>query len=328
MAKILVTSLSYSKFSIKQEPGDILRWAGIEVDVNQKGQQYTETELLAMIEGYDGVIAGADPFTGEVIRKGKNLKIIAKNGVGIDNIDVKTATERRIYVTITRGAVMQTVADSTFGLMLALARNITLGDSRMRKGEWPRLIGTEIWNKRLGIIGLGRIGKCVVERAQGFHMQVYAYDPVPDEAFCEQHGVNLVDFETIFKECDVITLHAPLTESTRHMVNERTLALMKPNGLIVNAARGGLVDEQALYRALKDRKIGGAAIDCFSDEPPNKDFPLFELHNVVLTPHTAGYSEEALRKSGIMVAESVVAALRGEIPPNAVNEELIEPGTI
>jgi D-3-phosphoglycerate dehydrogenase len=327
MTRVLVTSLSFSKHSIRQEPGDILRSAGITVDVNQKGTRYTEDELQSMIETYDGVIAGSDPFTGAVIRRGKNLKIIAKNGVGIDNIDVPTATELHIFVTITRGAVRETVADSTFALMLALARNVVAGDSLIRQGKWPRLVGTEIWNKRLGIVGLGRIGKCIVERARGFHMQIYAYDPLPDETFCEQNQVNLVDFDTVFRECDVVTIHAPLNESTRHLVDDRALGLMKPTAFLINTARGALVDEQALYRALRDKKIGGAAIDCFSEEPPRKDSPLFELDNAILTPHTAGYSHEALGKAGEMVAESVVAALKGEIPPNVVNNKWAEQGT-
>jgi D-3-phosphoglycerate dehydrogenase len=323
MTRVLVTSLSFSKYSIGEEPGDILRSAGITVDVNQKGTKYTEDELQAMIETYDGVVAGSDPFTGEVIRRGKNLKIIAKNGVGIDNIDVPTATERHIFVTITRGAVKETVADSTFALMLALARNVVTGDKQIRQGKWPRLVGTEIWNKRLGIVGLGSIGKCVAERARGFHMEIVAYDPFPDETFCEEHQINLVDFDTVFRECDIVTIHAPLNDATRHMVDARALGLMKPTAFLINAARGALVDEQALYQTLRDKKIGGAAIDCFSEEPPPKDSPLFELDNTVLTPHTAGYSHEALVKAGVMVAESVVAALKGEIPPNVVNNEWI-----
>ena len=278
-----------------------------------------------MIEGYDGIIVGVDPMTPAVIQKGKNLKIIAKNGVGYDNIDLKAATEQHIYVTFTPGAVERTVADSTFAMILALARNIPQGDAVIRKGKWPRMIGMDVSNKKLGILGLGRIGKNVVRRSKGFDMDVYACDPLGDTAFCEENGVHLVDLETLFKTCDIVTIHAPLNETTRHIINEKILSLMKPEALLINTSRGDLIDEQALYHALKEKKIAGAAIDVYSKEPPDIDFPLFELENVVVTPHIAGYSSDAIRHSGSMVAESVVAALRGEVPPHVVNQELIGP---
>jgi D-3-phosphoglycerate dehydrogenase len=323
MAKVLTASLSFCKYSIHQAAGEILRAAGLEVDVNGKGKALTEEELLAVIENYEAVIVGTDPITAGVIQKGKKLKIIAKNGVGYDNIDVKAATQQGVYVTITPGTVEKTVADSTFALMLALARNITLGDAAIRKGEWPRLVGMDIWNKKLGLIGLGRIGKNVVMRAKGFSMEVYAYDPYPDAEFCEQYGVHLVPLDELFKLCDLISIHAPLMESTKHIVDERAFSLMKPEALLINTSRGELVDERALYRALKEKKIAGAAIDVFSKEPPEVDFPLFELENALLTPHIAGYSRDGIASMGVMVAESVVAALKGEVPPNLVNKELV-----
>ncbi len=325
MPKILATSLSFCKFAIHRKPGEILKEAGIEVDISDKGKALTEAELLSVIENYDGIIVGTDPMTPEVIRKGINLKIIAKNGVGYDNIHIKSATDHRVYVTYTPDAVEQTVADSTFALIFALARNIVLGNAVIRNGEWPRLIGMDVSNKKLGVIGLGRIGKNVVIRSSGFNMKVYAYDPYADEVFCEHYGVQQLDLDTLFKTCDIVTLHAPLMESTRHMVNERTLALMKPEAILINTSRGELVDEKALYEALKEKKIAGAALDVFSKEPPARDHPLFTLDNVILTPHIAGYSTDALLASGTMVANSIVTALRGEIPPYLVNKELIDP---
>lgn len=300
-----------------------MREAGIEVDVNPKGKALTEAELLAAIEGYDAIIVGTDPLTAAVIKKGKNLKIIAKNGVGYDNIDLQAATQQGVYVTITPGTVEKTVADSTFALMLALARNITLGDAAIRKGEWPRLVGMNISNKKLGLIGLGRIGKNVVLRARGFDMEVYAYDPSPDTDFCEQYGVHLASLEEVFRTCDIVSLHAPLLETTRYLVNEHTLALMKPEAVLINTSRGDLVDEGALFKALKERRIAGAALDVFSKEPPEKEFPFYELDNVILTPHIAGYSQDGIIAMGIMVAESVVAALSGKVPLYVVNKELI-----
>jgi D-3-phosphoglycerate dehydrogenase len=323
MSKVLAASQSFCKYSVHQKPGELLRAAGIEVDVNPKGKQYTESELLALIEPYDAIIVGADPITRAVIQKGKNLKIIAKNGTGYDNIDIRAATDQNIFVTFVPGAGEQTVADSTLALMLALARNIVKGDAAMRRGEWPRLMGMDICNKKLGIIGLGRIGKNVAARAKGFNMSVYAYDPYPDRVYCDENGVLLVDLDTLFRECDIITVHAPLNEETHHLVNAKYLAMMKPTALLINASRGGLVDEAALYQVLKEKKIAGAGIDVFSKEPPDPDFPLLGLDNVVLTPHTAGYSEDTLLGIGMMAAESVIAALRGEVPPNLVNREVI-----
>ena len=325
MAKVLAASLSFCKYSMNQKPGEILKAAGVEVELSNKGKPLTEAELLSVIENYDGIIVGTDPMTAEVIKKGQNLKIIAKNGVGYDNIDLKTATEQQVYVTFTPGAVEQTVADSTFALILSLARNITQGNASIRKGEWPRLVGMDIWSKKLGIIGLGRIGKNVVVRAKGFNMDVCAYDPFADRAFCEQYGVQLVDLDDLFRTSDIVTLHAPSIESTRHIVNASTLSLMKPDALLINTARGELVDEEALYYALKEKKIAGAAIDVFSKEPPQRDLLLFELENVILTPHLSGYSRDAIASMGTMVAESIVAACRGETPPHVVNKELIVP---
>lgn len=323
MAKVLAASLSFCKFSINQEPGETLKSAGIQVDVNEKGQQLTEAELISIIDKYDGIIVGTDPITAAVIKKGEKLKIIAKNGVGFDNIDLKAATQQQVFVTYTPGAVEQTVADSTLALMLALARNIPQGDASIRSGKWQRIIGLDISHKKLGILGLGRIGKNVVKRSKGFDMDVYACDPFADTSFCKQNGVHIVDMDTLFEICDIVTIHAPLTDTTRHIVNTRTLSLMKPDALLINTSRGDLVDEQALYKALKEKRIAGAAIDVFSVEPLEKDSPLLELENIILTPHIAGYSRDALLYSGNMIAESIIAVLKGEVPKNVVNTDLI-----
>lgn len=323
MSKVYAASQSFCKLSAKQKPGDMIRAAGIELDVSPKGKPLTEAEVLALICDYDGIIAGAEPITARVIEQGTRLKIIAKNGVGYDNIDVKAATAKGIFVTFTPGAVEQTVADTTMGLIIALARHIVEGNTAMRKGEWPRIIGSDVSKKRLGIVGLGRIGKNVAARAKGFSMELYAYDPIADPVYCEQNGIQLVTLEILFRECDFVTIHAPLNDSTRHLVNAERLALMKPEALLINTSRGELVDVDALYEALKAKKIAGAAIDVFAKEPPGPDYPLFQLDNVILTPHIAGYSQDALIGSGLMVAESVVAALQGRIPPNLVNREML-----
>ena len=322
--KVLAISLSFCEYGMKDKPGDMLRNANIDLVVNTTGKKYLERDLLPIIDEFDGVITGADEITARVIEKGKNLKIIAKNGVGYDNIDVQSATQHHIYVTTTPGAVEQTVADTTMGLMVDLARNITKGDRSIRKGGWERLRGTEVWEKKLGIIGLGSIGKNVAHRAKGFNMDVYAYDPMIDLDYCSKNGITSVGLQDIFTTCDYITIHCLLTESTRHLVNEEMLGLMKPGSFLVNTSRGGVIDEKALYDALKNQKIAGTALDVFETEPLPKDSPLFELDNILLIPHIAGYSSDVTLKAGVMVAESVIAALEGEVPPHLLNKEVVK----
>lgn len=323
MFKVLATSQSFSRFTAQWEPGDMMRSAGIDLDVNSKGEKYTEADFLEVVEGYNGIIVGADPITDKVLEKGSNLSIIAKAGVGYDNIDVAAATKRGIYVTFTPGGPDSTVADSTFALMLAVARNIASGDAAVKRGEWQRRMGSDICGKKLGIIGLGGIGKQVALRAAGFDMEIFAADPETDEAFCEAHHINVVELETIFKVCDVVTVHAPLNEATHHLVDAQKIGMMKENALLINTARGGLVDEDALCDALKQRKIAGAGLDVFSTEPLERDHPLTRLQNVVLTPHTAGYSTGTLFRIGSMVAESVLAVYKGEVPPHLLNKEVL-----
>lgn len=322
--KVLVLSLSFCEYGLNDKPGKMLKDANIELVVNTSGKKYLEKDTLPIIDQFDGVITGADPVTAEVIRKGKNLKIIAKNGVGYDNIDVQVATQNGIYVTTTPGAVEQTVADTTMGLMINLARNITLGDRSIRKGGWERLRGTEVWEKRLGIIGLGTIGKNVAHRAKGFNMEILAYDPFMDLDYCKKHEISSVGLDQIFETCDYITIHCLLNESTRHLVNSERLGKMKPGAFLINTSRGGVVEEKALAEVLRERKIAGAALDVFETEPLPKDSPLFDLDNIILIPHIAGYSHDVTIKAGVMVAESVLAALKGEVPPHLLNKEVVK----
>jgi len=322
--RIIAASLSFCKFGLESKPGQMLRDAGIEIDANASGKKYLEEDLLPIIGQYDGLITGADEVTRAVIEKGSHLRIIAKNGVGYDNIHVPTATEQGIYVTFTPGAVEQTVADTTIGLILDLARNITRGHKSIHGEGWERIRGTEMWEKKLGIIGLGTIGKNVAHRARGFNMEIFAHDPFIDLDYCSQNGVKSVDLDEIFKTCDYITIHCLLNEATRHLVNEERLAMMKPSAYLINTSRGGVVDENALIKFLEEKKIAGAALDVFEKEPLPKDNPLLKLDNVVLTPHIAGYSHDANLKAGVMVAESVIAALQGKVPPHLLNKEVLE----
>ncbi|MCI0527549.1 MAG: phosphoglycerate dehydrogenase, partial [Nitrospira sp.] len=245
--------------------------------------------------------------------------------VGFESVDLQAATERGIVVTITPGTLNHSVADFTFGLMLSMARKIHLADKAVRENKWVVFMGTDVWNKTLGIIGLGRIGKGVAKRARGFEMKILAYDIYQDEVFAREHGVRYVSLEDLLRQSDFVSINAPLSASTSHLIDEKALSLMKPTAFLINTARGGLIDEKALIKALQEKRIAGAGLDVFAQEPL-KESPLRELDNVVLTSHIAGYSIESTRASGMMAAQNVVTVLQGGKPELAsvVNPEVYE----
>ena len=227
-----------------------------------------------------------------------------------------------VYVTYTPGAVEDTVADTTFGYVLDLARKLTEADRTMRSEGWKRKRGIEVWRKKLGIVGLGRIGRKVAWRSKGFEMKVLAYDPYIDLEYCKENGIRNAALDEIFKVCDFICLTCMLNEETRQLVNAERLALMKDTAYLINTSRGGVIDENALFEALKNQKIAGAALDVFETEPLPRNSPLFELENLITAPHNAGQSTEANIRSGMMVAESVVSALNGGVPPHLLNKDV------
>jgi D-3-phosphoglycerate dehydrogenase len=250
------------------------------------------------------------------------LKVIAKHGAGVDNIDVKTASERGIAVLSAPGANSNAVADLTIGLFLALARAIPLADRAVRQGQWPRVVGVELSGKTLGIVGLGQIGKKVARRATGFGMRILAYDLVTDPEFARQLGIDYVSLDRLCEQAHFISVHAPLTASTRGLLGERELRRMRSDACLVNISRGGVVDEEALYRSLKDGQIRGAALDVFSTEPP-RDSPLVALDNAICTPHMGGYTVEALRETGMICVRGILDVFEGRVPACAVNPEAI-----
>ncbi len=279
----------------------------------QDDRKITEEEAIRLLQGVDALIAGGIKMTRKVLDSTDRLKIIARRGVGFDSVDLQAATDRGIVVTTTPGAITHAVADFTFGLMLTVARNIHQADTAIRAGKWLVLMGTELWNKTLGIIGLGRIGKAVTKRARGFEMHILAYDVYQDEAFAREHGVKYVSLEELLQASDFVSINAPLSSDTSHLINEKTLRLMKPTAFLINTARGGLVDEQALIHALQNKQIAGAGLDVFEKEPL-PDSPLRTLENVVLTSHLAGYSREGMQAAGMMAAQNVVTVLEGGKP--------------
>ena len=312
MVKILVTDpLHEDAIKILEEVGEVEVATGL-----------TKEQLLEKIKDADVlVVRSGTKVTRDVIERAEKLKVIGRAGVGVDNIDVEAATEKGIIVVNAPDASSISVAELTMGLMLAAARNIPQATASLKRGEWDRkrFKGIELYGKTLGVIGLGRIGQQVVKRAKAFGMNIIGYDPYIPKEVAESMGVELVDdINELCKRADFITLHVPLTPKTRHIIGREQINLMKKNAIIVNCARGGLIDEKALYEALKEKKIRAAALDVFEEEPP-KDNPLLTLDNVIGTPHQGASTEEAQKAAGTIVAEQIKKVLRGELAENVVN---------
>lgn len=281
-------------------------------------------DLLKEIENYNALIVRSKTkVTKELIAKGKNLKVIGRAGVGVDNIDVPAATARGIVVVNAPLASTVSVAELAIGHMLCLARKIPQADVSVKAGRWEKKTfkGIELCGKVLGFIGSGRIGGDVVKRAKVFGMKCISYDPYLPKDVADKLGLELVELDRVLVESDFLTIHAVLTDETKGMIGEKELGKMKKTAFIVNCARGGIINESALYQALKDGKIAGAALDVFENEPPINS-PLLTLPNVVFTPHLGASTEEAQQRAGITIAEQVTKAFKGEKPEFIVNKEV------
>lgn len=309
--KVLVGSRSFGRGC--PEVVDLLTQAGCQVIPNDVGRAYTEDELIARIPGIDAFITGVDPITACVLDAADRLRVISKHGVGVDNVDLAAAAARGIAVGVAAGTIQDSVADLTLGLMLALARRIPQADASLKAGQWKRHLGTELRGKVLGIVGLGRVGKGVCRRAKGFGVEVITTDVYHDTAFAEQWGVEFVELDELLARADFVSLHAPLSDSTWALIGAPELVRMKPTAYLINTARGGLVDEEALAEALQAGKLAGAAADVFVQEPPG-DHPLLWLNNFIATSHVGGYTAEGLRRMGEVTAENVIRVLRGQRP--------------
>jgi D-3-phosphoglycerate dehydrogenase len=301
--KVLIATRSFG--STSQKPWDVLAEADCEWVRADMGQKMTEERLSELLADVDGAIVGVVPLTARVLAHALRLKVIAAHGVGVDHIDLQAAAGAGVIVANCPGANDQAVADLTVGLMISLARQIPLVDQDVRSGKWGRYEGSELWKKSVGLIGLGRIGRGVARRALGFDMYVLAYDPYVDEGQAQAMGVHLASLEEVIAAVDFVSLHTPLTEETRHLIGKQQLEQMQPSAFLINTARGGLIDEEALYEALVDGKLAGAALDAFASEPPIGS-PLLELKNVVLTPHIGAHTKEAIERVGVLAAQNVV----------------------
>jgi D-3-phosphoglycerate dehydrogenase len=307
--KVLVTSRSFGQVS--DEPVKILEKNGITIDYKNKSGLMEEEDFLKIIDQYDGIIIGADAFTAKVMAKAAKLKIICKHGVGLDSIDLEAAKNHHIAVTNVPATNSDAVADLTFGLIIDVTRKVSFTATQVKNKHWNKVIGTDVCHKTLGIIGFGAIGQRVAKRAFGFGMKVIVHDSFIKEPPEDFFWVKMVSLDELLCQADIETVHIPLNADTRNLIDDAQLRIMKPGSFIINTARGGIVNEAALYKYLKNGHLGGAGLDVTEQEPPDGN-PLLALDNVTLVSHIASYSKEAINKVSIVCAQNIVSMLTGK----------------
>ncbi len=318
MTRILVTTTSF-----QDTPGPhhaLLESQGYEI-VRERGP-LPEDKMLSLVGEFDGILCGDDAFTPKVLAKClPRLRVLSKYGIGLDKIDVKAATDLGIPVCFTPGVNHTAVAEHVFGLLLSLTRNIIVEHGHVSAANWKRVTGREIWNKTMGILGLGRIGKEVAKRAKGFEMDVIAYDIYWDEAFAKQYGVKrATSADEVISNCDVLSINTNLSPETRGMLNTQRIATMRDGAYVINCARGALVDEAAVAAALKSGKLGGYGADVFEPEPIPKDHPLLGCPNTAFTPHIGSRTYESVERQAMMSTENLIRALKKEKPIAQAND--------
>jgi D-3-phosphoglycerate dehydrogenase len=319
--KVLVTTRSFGKEV--REPMERLRGEGCHILEWREGSSLPESDLLAKVAQADAWIVAFHPIGAALMDSAPRLRVIAKHGVGVDNIDISAATARGIVVTTAPSANDQAVADLTMGLLLAMLRRIPEATVSVKAGRWERFLGCGLNGKVMGILGLGRIGQNVARRAKGFGVELIGADPFWPEAVAREIGIRRVEPNELFVQADFFSLHAPLTPETTGLVGEAAIARMKAGVWIVNTSRGKVVDEKAMYEALVSGKVAGYAADVFENEPPVGS-PLLALPNVIATPHMGTHTRESLKLMGDRVADAVLRVLRGERPEFVVNPEVYD----
>jgi D-3-phosphoglycerate dehydrogenase len=292
------------------------------------GEVYREEELIDEIKDVDGILMTSKVrMTKNVIDAGKKLKVISKYGVGVDTIDVEYATKREILVCYTPGVNSDAVAEHTLGLILATLQKIPQSMAYLRKGGWreEKFLGEELTGATVGIIGFGNIGLRLAKKLSGFEIRLLVYDPYVSKERIERAGGEKVDLSDLLRNSNIVSLNLALTPETFHMIGEKELQQMKPTGYLINTARGPLIDEKALYRALIERWIAGAGLDVFEEEPAKPENPLFSLDNVVVTPHLGGSTNKARKRLVIMAVENLIKVLKGDLPEkeNIINPEVL-----
>jgi D-3-phosphoglycerate dehydrogenase len=314
--RVLVTPTTFGLYDkrLRQE----LEAAVGEVIYNERGRPLASSELQELLPGCDGFIAGLDRVDSTALESADRLKVIARYGVGVDNVDLETAARKKITVTNTPHANAVSVAELTIGLLLSLARSIPEAAESVREGKWPRLHGRVLESKVIGLIGFGSVGRAVAQRLQPWQLTLLAFDPFGDKAVAQSSDVRLVEMEELIREADFVSLHAPLLAGTRRMVDADFLSRMKRGACLINTARGELVDQDALLSALDSGQVGGAALDVYEHEPPPADSPLRRHPRLIATPHCGAHTDGAADGMGRQSLQDCIAVLRGENPLHPV----------
>lgn len=310
--KVLVTATNYA--ALCPEAKRMLEEAGCEVIENEVGRPHTFEELKPLVGDIDGVIAGVDTWDERVFRLAPKLKAIARFGVGVDNIDLEAAKSFGIQVTNVPGGNANAVAELTVGLLLSLSRSIPALTDSARRAFWDRRVGIELAGRTVGLLGFGNIAQMVAKKLQGFDVALIAYDKYPNAEKAKQLGVEMTTADEVLSASDIVSMHMPSLPETRHMMNDERFARMKPSAYFINTARGALVDEGALYRALTQGTIAGAAIDVYETEPVMAGNPLLALDNLIPTPHTAAETAETYERVGRVTAQALIDVFAGRTP--------------
>jgi D-3-phosphoglycerate dehydrogenase / 2-oxoglutarate reductase len=306
LTKIAITSRSFGK--INSGAIDILKKNGLNPVLNPYGKKLTEEEIVELSKGAVGIIAGTENIAEKVIESNSNLKVISRYGIGMDNIDLESAEKNNVIVYNTPETPSIAVAELTITLIFNLLKKIYIMDAKLKKNNWNPEIGTMLSGKTVGILGLGRIGKKVVKFLQPFNVKVIAFDISQDEDFNNKNNIEMVSFEKLLKESDIVTIHLPYNDKTKYIVNKNSFKIMKNTSFLINTARGGIIDEDDLYDALNNKKIAGSALDVFENEP--KVGKLKELENIILTPHIATLTVETRKEMEIEAAENIIKGLK------------------
>lgn len=293
---------------------------GFEVITYQGDKVMSSEEIIAVGHDICGAIVGCDEWTEQIFSACPNLRVIARFGVGVDQIDLEAAKQHGVKVVIARGMNSPSVAEMTIAQVLAVYRNLIVLDRTTRSGDWMRYAGRTVTGKKYGLVGFGAVAQNVAKILSGFGLQeIIAYDTIPNLDMATKLGVRFVSFETLIKEADIISLHVPCVKETIGLINENTFSLMKDSAILINMARGPIVDEHALYKALMERRIAGAGIDVFTYEPTNKLNPLFALDNIVVTPHQAADTVETFDAVSYFNAQTIIDVMDGKEPVNWIN---------
>ncbi|MCB0154581.1 MAG: phosphoglycerate dehydrogenase [Anaerolineae bacterium] len=314
--RVLVTPTSYGRDDSRLRTD--LEQAVAEVIYNPWPRPLTSAEVAELLPGCHGYIAGLDTIDRTALQAADRLKVIARYGAGVDRVDMAAAREKGIVVTNTPGANTVSVAELAIGLMLAVARHLPQANTATKNGEWPRLKGVSLAKKVIGLVGFGAIGQQVARRLHGFDCTVLAYDPFPSQAAARAYNVELWPLPELLSRADVVSLHLPAMPETRGLVNAQFLGQMKPGAILINTARGEIIDEAALLAALESGHLRGAGLDAFAVEPPGPNNPLLKLPQVIATPHTGAHTDGATNAMGWGALRDCLAVLRGEAPTHPV----------